>query len=163
MQRTKTLATYAIVVYKSIILLIVGGVLLTIIVKSESRLTSLLLLGQYSYLFYFVLKGVFGIKYVEYYDANLYVSHNDYQVQIPFEEIKEVELLSLDGIYCFRLYKKGQLGKEIRCKPSIWYPLNFKKIDEQLNYIRYLIAKRKMQYREQIGQGNHAQLSSVNL
>lgn len=91
------------------------------------------------------------------------MSHNDYQIQIPFEEIKEVELWSLDGIYCFRLYKKGQLGKEIRCKPSIWSPLNFKKIDEQLNWIRYLIAKRKRQYTEQIGQGNHAQLSSVNL
>lgn len=163
MERTKTLTTYTIVVYKSIVLLIIALFLTFFYIKSESGLGSLMILGPYIYFFYVMIKGVFGIKYVEYDQANLYVSYNDYQIQIPFEEIKDVKLMSIDGVYKFILFKKGQLGKEVLCKPSIWYPFNYKKIDEQLDWIRYLIAKRKRQYMEQLSQGNHTQLSSVNL
>ncbi|MFT6335828.1 MAG: hypothetical protein ACJATI_002583 [Halioglobus sp.] len=110
-----------------------------------------------------MIKGVFGIKYVEYDQANLYVSHNDYQVQIPFEEIKEVKLMSIDGVYKFILFKKGQLGKEILCKPSIWYPFNFNKVDNELHRIRGLIYKRKQESYKEISGGDQAQLSSMNL
>ncbi len=163
MQRTKTLTTYTIKVYKSIVLILVACIMMFLLLRSNNRLTSLLFVAQYAYLFYFVLRGVFGIKYVEYDNANLYVNHNDYQVQVPFEEIKEVKLMSIDGVYKFILYKKGQLGKEVLCKPSIWYPFNYSKVDNELHRIRGLIYKRKQEYYNQVGPGGSVQLNSLNL
>ncbi|MFT7034334.1 MAG: hypothetical protein ACJA2S_002848 [Cyclobacteriaceae bacterium] len=163
MQRTKTLTTYTILVYKSTVLLMVAVFLTFFFIKSAAGPSSLMILAPYIYLFYVMIKGVFGIKYVEYDQANLYVSHNDYQVQIPFEEIKEVKLMSIDGVYKFILFKKGQLGKEILCKPSIWYPFNFNKVDNELHRIRGLIYKRKQESYKEISGGDQAQLSSMNL
>ena len=121
------------------------------------------LLVNIGMLLYVVFKNILKIKYVEYDNANLYVNHHDYQVQIPFEEVKEVKLMSLDGIYKFILFKKGQLGKEILCKPSLWYPFNFNKVDYELHKIRGLIYKRNHEYYKQIGQENNTQLSGMNL
>lgn len=163
MQRTKTLTTYTIKIYKSIVLILVACIMMFLLLRSTNRFTSFLFVVQYAYLFYFVLRGVLGIKYVEYDNANLYVNHNDYQVQVPFEEVKEVKLMSVDGVYKFILYKKGQLGKEILCKPSIWYPFNYNKVDNELHRIRGLIYKRKQEYYNQIGLGSGVQLNSLNL
>lgn len=163
MQRTKTLTTYTIKIYKSIVLILVACIMMFLLLRSTNRFTSFLFVVQYAYLFYFVLRGVLGIKYVEYDNANLYVNHNDYQVQVPFEEVKEVKLMSVDGVYKFILYKKGQLGKEILCKPSIWYPFNYSKVDNELHRIRGLIYKRKQEYYNQIGPGSGVQLNSLNL
>jgi hypothetical protein len=95
----------------------------------------------YTYSFYSNFKELKKVLYVEYDDANLYVSHNDYQIQIPFEEVKELNIVT--GGYLFRLYKRTQVGNEILCLPSIWYPLNYKKVDNEINRVRALIAKRK--------------------
>ena len=163
MHRTKTLTTKNVRLYKTVlILIIVTGLLAMLfsIVFTEMYAMSGTLLFFF-YLGYKILTGFKRIKHVAYDNSNLYVAHNDYEIQIPFEDIKEVYLES--GGYEFKLYKKTQIGDKILCLPSIWYPLNFKKVDAEIDRIRGLIYKKKMEYRNQLGQGNNVQLSSVNL
>ena len=101
------------------------------------------------------------VRDVEYDDANLYVLHNDYQIQIPFEQIKEVNIVT--GGFLFRLYKKTQIGMEVLCLPSIWYPLTYKKVDAEMNWVREMIAKRKREFYENKNLSNSKQLSGLNL
>ncbi|MEM0939436.1 MAG: hypothetical protein AAF600_17790 [Bacteroidota bacterium] len=89
------------------------------------------------------------IKEVSYDSKNLYVKEGDYEIQIPFYQVRDVEILSLDGLYKFRLYHHDQFGNEVICKPSLWYPLNFKKIDKELNWIRSLIRKAHRAYNDE--------------
>ncbi len=89
------------------------------------------------------------IKEVSYDKENLYVKEGDYEVQIPFYEVKDIEIMSLDGLYKFTLYHHDQFGNEVICKPSNWYPLNYKKIDAELNRIRGLVLKAHHNYKEE--------------
>lgn len=94
------------------------------------------------------------LKEVSYDSENLYVVEGDTEVQIPFVEIRDVEIVSLDGLYKFNLFRDSQFGKEIMCKPSNWYPFNFKKVDRELNRVRALINKAHWEYKEQITDNN---------
>ncbi|MEM9897032.1 MAG: hypothetical protein AAF789_11750 [Bacteroidota bacterium] len=93
-------------------------------------------------------KSLKKLKEVSYDGKNLYVQESGYEIQIPFQEVRDVEIISLDGLYKFNLYHHDQFGKEVVCKPSLWYPLNFKRVDKELNRIRYLIRKAKWSQRE---------------
>jgi hypothetical protein len=106
-----------------------------------------------------LIKMLRGFRKVSYDKYSLYVQMQDYEIQVPFERIKSVELTSLDGLYRFELYDQDQFGKYIYCKPSMWYPLNFPKIDKELDRIRWMIRKRKEQYYQQ---GDSNQLNSIN-
>lgn len=44
------------------------------------------------------------LKEISYDNKNLYVKEGDYEIQIPFHSVKDVEILSLDGLYKFHLY-----------------------------------------------------------
>lgn len=114
----------------------------------------------YLYNFYINFRNLNKVKYVEYDDANLYVLHNDYQIQIPFHEIKDVTIVT--GGFLFQLYKKTQVGKEILCLPSIWYPLNYKKVDTEMDRVRALIAQRKQEIIKSNDNSSN-QLNSLNL
>ncbi|MEQ9403780.1 MAG: hypothetical protein RIM99_09360 [Cyclobacteriaceae bacterium] len=92
-----------------------------------------------------------ALKEISYDKENLYVHEKNYEIQIPYHQIKDVEIISLGGLYKFHLYHTDQFGKEVICKPSIWYPLNYKKIDKELNRIRAMIRKAHHNYKEQIG------------
>ena len=56
----------------------------------------------------------------------------------------------MDGLYKFKLYHHDQFGSEVVCKPSIWYPFNYKRIDAELNRIRSYVRKAHREYKEQI-------------
>lgn len=49
---------------------------------------------------------------------------------IPLENIKEVDIKSLGGVYEVELFNAEQLGKKFYFKPSLLYPFNFKKKDD---------------------------------
>ncbi|MEO9484678.1 MAG: hypothetical protein ABJG47_14565 [Ekhidna sp.] len=91
------------------------------------------------------------IKEVSYDKENLYVQEGTYEIQIPFHEVKDIEIVSLDGLYKFKLYQSDQFGDEVICKPSLWYPLNYKKVDAELNRIRGLVRKAHHEYTDKIG------------
>ncbi len=96
-------------------------------------------------------KDTYGkIKEISYDEENLYVHEQDYEIQIPYHQVKDVEIISLGGLYKFTLLRHDQFGREVICKPSIWYPLNYRKIDKKLNKIRSMIRKAQWKYKDQI-------------
>ena len=86
-----------------------------------------------------------AIKQVSYDDQHLYIFDKGIDTQIDLERVKNVEITSLDGLYRFNLMDQEAFGPFILCKTSMWYPLNFRKVDKELDHVRYLISKRKRQ------------------
>ena len=95
------------------------------------------------------LKNMGKIKQISYDDEYLYVHEEGVDTQIPFERVRDVEITSLDGMYRFNFVDKEPFGAYILCKTSIWYPLNFRKVDKELNRVRNLISKRKRTFVEE--------------
>ncbi len=176
MQKTKTLTSKNLQNYKNGLLvfffIVFPTIVLSLLISTDveqlkEKLKQPIFYGftlpiafGYVYTFYSNFKFLTKVKYVEYDDTNLYVSHNDYQIQIPFHEVKEVSIVT--GGFLFQLYKKTQVGKEILCLPSIWYPLNYKKVDTEMNRVRTLIAKRKQEIIKSNDNSSN-QLNSINL
>lgn len=98
-----------------------------------------------------VRKSIRRIREIAYDKENLYVKEGNYEIQIPFHDVKDIEIMSLDGLYKFKLYHHDQFGDEVICKPSLWYPLNYKKIDAELNRIRSYVRKAHREYKDKIG------------
>ncbi len=96
-------------------------------------------------------KSMNRIREIAYDKENLYVKEGDYEIQIPFHDVKDIEIMSLDGLYKFKLYHHDQFGDEVICKPSLWYPFNYKKIDAELNRIRSFVRKAHREYKDKIG------------
>ena len=90
-----------------------------------------------------LIKNLRLVKQISYDDQYLYVHEEGTDTQIPLERIRDVEITSLDGMYKFNLMDKEAFGPYIMCKTSMWYPFNFKKVDKELDYVRFLISKRK--------------------
>lgn len=65
---------------------------------------------------------------------------------IPLENIKDVNLVSLGGVYRVDLYYKELIGDKFYFKPSLLYPLNHKKkeavVDILWKYINQAKQKR---------------------
>ena len=95
------------------------------------------------------LKNIRKIKQISYDDEYLYVHEEGVDTQIPLERVRDVEITSLDGMYRFNFVDKEPFGAYILCKTSIWYPLNFRKVDKELNRVRNLISKRKRTFVEE--------------
>lgn len=89
------------------------------------------------------MRDVLRLKNVSYDQYSVYYDRDDYEVQIPFNEIKNIDIMTIDGIYKINLFHPNQDGKTIRFKTSLWYPLNFKRQDEKVNELRAMIEKYK--------------------
>lgn len=100
------------------------------------------------------------LKDIAYDSQNLYITEKGREEQIPFHEVRDVEITSLNGIYRFIFYNKELHGGWVSCKTSMWYPLNFPKVDKELNRVRGLINKAHHAYQEEPETGN--QLMSFN-
>ena len=105
-------------------------------------------------------KSLNKLKELSYDKENLYVMEKGYEIQVPFHQVKDIEIMSTDGLYKFTLYHNDQFGNEVTCKPSLWYPLNYKRIDKELNRIRMMVRKAHQNYKEQIE--NNKSLASFN-
>lgn len=84
---------------------------------------------------------------VEFDDQFLFVILKGQDILIPLENIKEIEIKTLGGVYEVELFTAEQLGKKFYFKPSLLYPFNFKKKDALVNVLRKNIeqAKKKRQ------------------
>lgn len=150
-----TLTTRAIKVYKItiVLLMILAGITYLVLGAHISGIWGVLMYGIFVFFIArrFLNETYSKIKEVAYDKESLYVKEGDYDIQIPFYEVKDIEIVSMDGLYKFKLYHHDQFGDEVICKPSLWYPLNYKRIDTELNLIRSYVRKAHREYKENIG------------
>lgn len=99
----------------------------------------------YSYMIYIWFKVNASVYRVEFDDNFLYVILKDQDLIIPLENIKDVNLISLGGVYRVDLYNKELVGEKFYFKPSLLYPFNHRRkeaIVDQL-WSNIVQAKRK--------------------
>lgn len=87
------------------------------------------------------------VFHVEFDHEFLYVIQKNQDILIPLENIKDVEIVSLGGVYKITLYAKDQLGDLIYFKPSLLYPFNFKSKDKLVDVLRHNIDEAKTKVR----------------
>ncbi len=89
-----------------------------------------------------------GIKPVEFDCDFLYVKESGYEVIVPLDNIKFVEIRNVSGIYKVAFFDDIQSGREIFFKPSMIYPLDFSKQDAKVNILRSNIRKARSRLKE---------------
>lgn len=126
------------------------GVAIPLLIKGKTYVFLL----QLPVLWFFTFKAFKHskkLKTVSYDDSSVYYEKDGYEVQVPFEDIKSIEL---DQGWAINLYRPTQDGDRIMFTPSVWYPFNFKKKDAEINVLRDKIDdyKRRLgtQYNEQL-------------
>jgi hypothetical protein len=115
------------------------GIIILLIIRNENY-TQLLFLLMAWYLSFRALQDLKNMKTVSYDENSVYYEKDGYEVQIPFEDIKNIELYKGWGI---NLYRPTQDGDRIRFTPSAWYPFNFRKKEEEINKLRDKIDRYK--------------------
>jgi len=113
----------------------------------------------WSYFAYLAVPAVLKIKNVSYDDGSVYYDKKGFEVQIPFEDIRDIEIKTISGIYKINLYSPSQDGAVIMFKTSLWYPFNFKKQDEKVNELRDNIDR----YKRRMSERNMNELSSYQI
>ena len=163
--RTTIVSTSKLKTYRIIALTLVSGITLAVLVFG---LISVLRFGDYFQLFmiplyimlaYRAIPAIIRIKSISYDDSSIYYERDGYEVQVPFEDIRNIEIKTISGIYQVNLFALSQDGKSILFKTSLWYPFNFKKQDEKVNELRDKIDR----YKRALPEQNFAGLSSYNI
>lgn len=113
----------------------------------------------YGYLVFMLVKHIKKIKSISYDDSSIYYLKKDYEVQVPFEDIKSIAIKSLDGVYEISFYSPTPDGEHIFFKTSLWYPLNFRKKDDMVNDLRDKIDR----YKRTLPEKNFAGLTSYTI
>lgn len=85
-----------------------------------------------------------GLKPVEFDREFLYVTEKGYDIIVPLENVKSVEIKSLGGLYKIIFYDRIQSGYEIFFMPSLIYPLDYGKQDAKVNILRSYAEKAKL-------------------
>lgn len=154
-KRINSLSTRYLVFYKSSVLVILIGFMFFFVFAG---INSFLENGRYfntiftaAYMSFFIFGWIRinrNVHRVEFDDEFLYVLQKGQDILIPLENIKEVEIKSLGGVYEVELFNPEQLGKKFYFKPSLLYPFNFKKKDALVDILRSNINKalRKKQH-----------------
>jgi len=131
------------------------GIAVPLIFQNENYGSLLFLPG----LWYFSLKAWKDIKKlrtISYDASSIYYEKDGYEVQVPFEDIKNIEL---DRGWRINLYRPAQDGNSIMFTPSVWYPFNFIGKEKRINKLRDKIDE----YKRTLPEANDAQLSSYRL
>lgn len=103
----------------------------------------------YVYWLYRLSRMLWRIHYVEFDDDFLYVKRGRRQeeLMIPLENIKDVEIKTVGGVYRVELYYEDVLGKDFYFKPSLFYPLNYRSRDELVFLLQDRIEQAKRRKR----------------
>lgn len=130
---------------------------------AEGRLLALMMFIPHGWLVYRIWTSLKLLREVSYDDHSLYVKEKDFEVQIPFYRVKEVKLISLDGVYKFTLRDADQFGDVVFCKPSMWYPFTYKKVDNELYDLQNKISKVTQEYWQARQQDQAPGLPTMNI
>jgi hypothetical protein len=155
--RTTIVSTSKLRIYKIFSITLVALVLVLFLVSAyqvDGYFWRVYNVAFWGFIAFWIIRIVLRLKNVSFDEFSVYYERNGYEVQIPFDEIKDIEIKSLDGIYKINLFQPNQDGKTIYFKTSLWYPLNFIRQDEQVNVLRDRIMHYKrnqaLQYNEQL-------------
>ncbi len=147
-KRIKSLSTRYLAFYKNGVLFILIGVgcfllygAIRITFEDGNYFSALFTTGYWSFFIYGWIRINRNVHQVEFDDEFLYVIQKGQDILIPLENIKEVDIKSLGGVYEVELFNAEQLGKKFYFKPSLLYPFNFKKKDTLVNVLRSNINK----------------------
>lgn len=153
-QRINSLSTRYLGFYKnSVLIFLIGLAVFLLGVKVEEILagehwgSTIFMFGYILFLIYGWIRMNRNVYRVEFDDQFLFVILKGQDILIPLENIKEIEIKTLGGVYEVELFTAEQLGKKFYFKPSLLYPFNFKKKDALVNVLRKNIeqAKKKRQ------------------
>jgi hypothetical protein len=147
-QRIKSLSTRYLGFYKySVLVVLISFLGFFIYMQVQSnfelgfRIFDWYITGYMTFIIYLWIKMNRNVHRVEFDDEFLYVIQKGQDILIPLENIKEVDIKTLGGVYEVELYQAEQLGKKFYFKPSLLYPFNFKKKDALVNVLRSNINK----------------------
>lgn len=96
--------------------------------------------GYFLYLWWNVNKRVY---HVEFDNDFMYVIQRKQDLLIPLENVKDVNLVSMGGVYRVDLYVKELFGDKFYFKPSLLYPFNHKKKEALVDVLWANIEKAK--------------------
>lgn len=101
----------------------------------------------WGYLIFIWIRAHLKVYKVEFDDEFLYVIKKEHDLLIPLENIKDIEMKSLGGMWRVDLFYADVIGDHFYFKPSLLYPLNYKSKDTLVNLLWKKIeeAKRKKQ------------------
>lgn len=97
----------------------------------------------YAYVLYRLIKMANRLQQVSFDERFLYVIDKAQELVIPLENIESVEIETLGGVYKVNALHAEQFGKQFYFKPSLFYPLNYKKKDALVNNLRRQIQRAK--------------------
>ncbi len=93
------------------------------------------------------LKAHSKVFKVEFDDDYLYIIKRNQDIMIPLENIKNINMKSLGGMWKVDLMYADTIGDHFYFKPSLLYPLNYRSKDELVNLLwrKIEVAKTKKQ------------------
>jgi len=99
------------------------------------------------FLFIFFYLRATRLHSIEYDEQHIYVVQKGQELIIPFTDIKDIKLTGLTGVHSIYLYEDLGFDKEIMFKSSLWYPFNYKKVDDQVYELQKRIDQAKREYK----------------
>lgn len=159
--RVRTLSTRFHKLYKYGVVVVVGVLLIMYLYFELQEILAgqWVLITQPFILFYlgwFWMKAHRNVFQVEFDDEFLYVHRKSVELLIPLENIKEIEIVSVGGVYRIDLYSPETFGDKLYFKPSLLYPLNYKSKDELVNLLWSKIEKAKNTSRPMVRNALHS-------
>jgi hypothetical protein len=147
--RIRNLSTRYLMLYKnSVPVFIIAGMALLFILgygeyTADGRISHVLMPLNFSCLVYAWWKVNRRVYHVEFDADFMYLLQKNQDLLIPLENIKDVNLISIGGVYKVELYSKELIGDTFYFKPSLLYPFNHKKKEALVDVLWANIEKTK--------------------
>jgi hypothetical protein len=142
--RITNLSTRYLMLYKNGVLVLMIGVIALFLYRAFFvRLSSLGISLIWSYIIFKYIQINRKVFHVEFDDEFLYLIQKEADILIPLQNIKDVQLKTMGGLYEIKLYSPEIVGDLIYYKPSLLYPFNFKAKDAIADILRSKIEKAK--------------------
>lgn len=141
--RITNLSTRYLGLYMNGVLVLLVGALGGFVYETAFRITSFLTSAFWCWIIWKYIQMNRKVYHVEFDDEFLYLIQKQADILIPLQNIKDVQLKTMGGLYEIKLYSPEIVGDLIYYKPSLLYPFNFKAKDAIANKLRYNIEKAK--------------------
>jgi hypothetical protein len=111
--------------------------------KIDGHVSHLLMPLNFAYMVYVWWLVNRRVYQVEFDTDFMYVIQKNQDLIIPLENIKDVNLISVGGVYQVDLYARELFGDKFYFKPALLYPFNHKKKEALVDILWACIEKAK--------------------